>query len=146
MGSAPRTLRPGRHRSRWLRHCGRTHHLRLRRCKKADREQAASNRFWQHGRHYKAFRSLETGDYAAVTVDNTSPESIVSLLEDVSALLWETDTGLRFIFVTGADVCAVGVTREARRGRKIEDLFLPAAGCRGIIELKRTGVAFTGRA
>src|ERR1700722_18930452 len=60
--------------------------------------------------------------------DRSPMASLLSLLESVPALLWEADTELRFTFLTGAALSAMGISHGAYTGRNIQDLFSPASG------------------
>jgi PAS domain S-box-containing protein len=49
--------------------------------------------------------------------------SLVSLLESVPALLWETDRELRFTTLTGAALRIAGISRGAFEGQPVDHLF-----------------------
>jgi two-component system cell cycle sensor histidine kinase/response regulator CckA len=52
--------------------------------------------------------------------------SLLSLLESAPALLWEADAELRFTFLTGAALSAIGISEHSYTGRSIQDLFPPS--------------------
>ena len=50
---------------------------------------------------------------------------LLSLLESAPALLWEADAELRFTYLTGAALSAIGISEHSYTGRSIQDLFPP---------------------
>src|ERR1700722_12808732 len=59
-------------------------------------------------------------------VDSSSIASLLSLLESAPALLWEADSELRFTFLSGAALRAIGISAGSFKGRSIRNLFSPA--------------------
>ncbi len=58
--------------------------------------------------------------------DRPSIASLLALLESVPALLWETDTELRFSCLAGAALPTVGVSPTLYTGKNVWHLFSPA--------------------
>jgi PAS domain S-box-containing protein len=75
--------------------------------------------------------------------DRSSLASLLSLLESAPALLWETDSQLRFTFLTGAALRPIGISDVSYIGRSIGDLFFPPAS--GGQALKAHDNALQGR-
>jgi two-component system cell cycle sensor histidine kinase/response regulator CckA len=75
--------------------------------------------------------------------DRTPLASLLSLLESAPALLWEVDTELRFTFLTGAALSAIGISDCSYTGRSIRDLFSPAAPP-GTASVSESDVTFSG--
>src|SRR5262249_15302730 len=75
--------------------------------------------------------------------DCPSMVSLLSLLETMPALLWETDVEFRFTSLTGPALRAMGISPSLYAGRTIGSLFFPTANAH--MALRAHEVALAGQ-